>query len=363
TSTAIFLSAVRPSGLKAGAHPARRRQRTPSDTSSSSTSLIRRSAPEAAPPVASTRPARLFRTSVPTTATTNTATTARITPARRRGSVSLGLYSGMTCSVVYGCKFGTSLSQPLGREKRKRRTLDDFRSQDVVHVDEADRSTLTIDDHEARDLPRLHHLECLGGEIVLADRLRLRGRDCTRAQFIDRRAVQVEATQVAVRDDAREPTPGVHDRRHTLLLLRHLHDHVAQRHRLAHDRDGLAREHQVPDTDEGAPAEGPARVKRRVVLGPEAAELEEHHREGVADLAPDQPRLAHAGHDHAASRAAEQLDGALEVRVELRDQPEDRLGLEAEDTLGQPPEVGPLHRARAAAIEVTSSRSRGRSSM
>src|SRR2546426_7602291 len=37
---------------------------------------------------------------------------------------------------------------------RKRRTLDDFRSQDVVHVDEADGSALTVDDHEARDLQR-----------------------------------------------------------------------------------------------------------------------------------------------------------------------------------------------------------------
>src|SRR5256886_6024698 len=64
TSTAIFLSAVRPSGSNTSACSARSRQRTPPDTSSSSTSLIRRSALEVAPPVASTRAVRLFASSV-----------------------------------------------------------------------------------------------------------------------------------------------------------------------------------------------------------------------------------------------------------------------------------------------------------
>src|SRR5207249_1552571 len=78
----------------------------------------------------------------------------RISPARRLGSLNRGLCNVMSRSVVPRCNFGTSLSQPTGGEKRKRRTLDDFRSQDVVHVDEADGSALTVDDHEARDLPR-----------------------------------------------------------------------------------------------------------------------------------------------------------------------------------------------------------------
>src|SRR2546422_5546091 len=112
------------------------------------------------------------------------------------------------------------------------RTLDDFRSQDVVHVDEADGSALTVDDHEARDLPRLHYFERLGGEIVAVDRLRLPSRHLARAQGGDRRAAQVEASQIAVRDDADEPTRGIHDGRHALPLLRHLHDHVAERRRL-----------------------------------------------------------------------------------------------------------------------------------
>ena len=53
------------------------------------------------------------------------------------------------------------------------------------------------------------------------------------------------------------------------------------------------------------------------------------------DLAPHQARFADAGHHDPAGAAAHHLDGALEALVHLRDDAEDPLGLDAQDTLGQ----------------------------
>ncbi len=81
------------------------------------------------------------------------------------------------------------------------------------------------------------------------------------------------------------------------------------------------------------------------------------------DLAADVPRLPHAGHDHAAGAAVQELDRPVEARVELRDEAEDRLGFEAQHALREPPEVAPAHVRRAASMAPSSWRSRGRSSM
>ena len=62
-------------------------------------------------------------------------------------------------------------------------------------------------------------------------------------------------------------------------------------------------------------------------------------RECRCDLAADQPRLAHPGDDHSPAAAAQELDRALEALVEPGDEPEDRLGLDAQHPLGQAPEV------------------------
>src|SRR5262249_18093037 len=84
------------------------------------------------------------------------------------------------------------------------------------------------------------------------------------------------------------------------------------------------------------------------------------------DLAADEPRLAHAGHDHAPATRAQHRDRMLETHVELGDKAEDRVGFDAQDALGQTTQVGRTigaHGLTAAPMAPSCSRSRGRSSM
>ena len=56
--------------------------------------------------------------------------------------------------------------------------------------------------------------------------------------------------------------------------------------------------------------------------------------EGGGDFAADETGFAHAGDDHAAFAAVEQLDGLLEAGVEALDEAGDGFGLDAQDALG-----------------------------
>src|SRR5262249_32633278 len=53
--------------------------------------------------------------------------------------------------------------------------------------------------------------------------------------------------------------------------------------------------------------------------------------EGGRDLLADEPALAHARDDHAAAAGEEDVDRAVEGRVQARDEALDRLGLELQD--------------------------------
>jgi hypothetical protein len=61
--------------------------------------------------------------------------------------------------------------------------------------------------------------------------------------------------------------------------------------------------------------------------------------QGRRDLAADVARLPHAGDDHPPRAAIEDVDRVLEALVDLRQQAQDRLGLDAQDALGQAAQV------------------------
>src|SRR5262249_3914442 len=336
-------------------------------------------------------------------------------------------------------------------------------------MNEPDGAPGVVDDHQTGDLPGLHDLERLRGQILRSDHLGFAAGRLPGCEVLDRIASQVQSPQVAVGDDAQELSFAIDDRRHALALLRHLHDHPAQWCRVAHDRDRITGQHEVGHLEQGAPAEGSARVQRSIILRPEPAKLQQrqgegvpgrqgrrragrrrqvhragllrhahvqdhlaltgeggawiareehdrhaepleerqdreylvrlprvrerdhhvapgHHaeiavnalgrmqevrggsgrREGRRDLASDQPRLAHAGDDHATGAAAEQRHRALETLVELRDETQDGVGLETEHPLGDLPHVGRAlgaHGRTADSMACSCGRSRGRSSM
>src|SRR2546426_4617101 len=201
TRTVRFLRFVRPSCSYISACSARRRQRTPLVTSSRSTSLIRRSAVDGAGPSASTRAVRVRTTSVVATATTNTATTMRIARARFGiSAISIPAYHSSARRNV----------KSTGGATR----LDDFRAEDVVHMNDAGRPAVGVHGDEARDGPRLHHLQRFRGEVVGGDGLGGPRGHLARARVGRRAAGELQPPQVAVRDDADQPAVGGDDRRH-----------------------------------------------------------------------------------------------------------------------------------------------------
>src|SRR5207248_1284865 len=130
----------------------------------------------------------------------------------------------------------TSLSQGRGNGEVKT-PLDDLRSQEVVHADEADGAMLAVDDDQARDLVRLHHVERFGGELVRPDQLGCAYHQLARPQLGTGLAREVNTPEVAVRKYPEQAPPGIHDGGHAEVLARHLGDDVLEERVLPDDRD------------------------------------------------------------------------------------------------------------------------------
>src|SRR5207245_7014878 len=152
---------------------------------------------------------------------------------RRRVFIAVSILKGSRCGMQFWYHERAALRDVQAETPRK---LYDLRPEDVVHVDDTNGPASLIHDHQAGDLPGLHHLQRFCSQIVGADHLWLATGHLAGREVIDRPCPQVEPPEVAVGDHAREPTFPVDDGRHAFTLLRHLDDDLPQARRLAADR-------------------------------------------------------------------------------------------------------------------------------
>ena len=128
---------------------------------------------------------------------------------------------------------------------------------------------------------RPHQVEGRGGELLGADRARVRPRAVARRLLEVGRVLLEQPAQVAVGDHAGQSAGGVDDRGHAHHLPRHLVEGLGHRRGRAHARDAVAGPHEVPDLQE-APAEAAGRMQRGEVFGLEPPPFRDRERQRVA---------------------------------------------------------------------------------
>lgn len=142
---------------------------------------------------------------------------------------------------------------------------------------------LGIDDDELRDLRRsLHQLHAVDRETVRTDHTRVSRHELGHSRGARVADAAETAPQIAVGEDARDPSLGVDDDRHAHAFSAHLDHGCSERCVEGYRGNGVAGAHHVLDSRKQPSPERAARMRAGEILDREAARVKQSQRQRVA---------------------------------------------------------------------------------
>ncbi len=151
-----------------------------------------------------------------------------------------------------------------------------------MHVEGTDEFVFVIHHEQAVDVMGLHLVDRFHGEAVGGDGLGVAHHESGDARGMHVEGVFQGAAQVAIGEDAGDPSRGVHHCGHAQALLAHFQQCLLERGVYVHPRQGVAGVHDVAHVHQQAAAQAAAGMSTGEVVCGKAARIQQRDRQGVA---------------------------------------------------------------------------------